>query len=311
MNDKISVIIPVYNVELYLNKCLQSIIGSTYSNLEIILINDGSPDNCDKLCKEWELKDNRIIYIKKENGGVCSARNLGLDKATGNYIAFVDADDYISPFMYERLYTLMIDNEADLVICGRTRILEDRIVNYKDTGIQIFSGKNVNMQNLSCQFDLNISMNKLYKKTLFKNLRFPLNMTYAEDLFIVPDILSKAQKIVYTSEGLYYYVERKNSASFTLNEKKLLNDICAKQKLLNYLISNHANCSIAFDWLFAAYTNLYNNSNSFRTKIKAWIFYAKFYRIHFKWSICHAKASIFLVLPSLYNWIKRNSILTL
>lgn len=168
MNDKISVIIPVYNVELYLNKCLQSIIGSTYSNLEIILINDGSPDNCDKLCKEWELKDNRIIYIKKENGGVCSARNLGLDKATGNYIAFVDADDYISPFMYERLYTLMIDNEADLVICGRTRILEDRIVNYKDTGIQIFSGKNVNMQNLSCQFDLNISMNKLYKNSIQK-----------------------------------------------------------------------------------------------------------------------------------------------
>ena len=212
MKDKISVIIPVYNVELYLNKCLQSITGSTYSNLEIILINDGSPDNCDKLCKEWELKDNRIIYIKKENGGVSSARNLGLDKATGNYIAFVDADDYISPFMYERLYTLMIDNEADLVICGRTRILEDKIVNYKDTGIQIFSEKNVNMQNLSCQFDLNISMNKLYKKTLFKDLRFPLNMTYAEDLFIVPDILSKAQKIVYTSEGLYYYVERRSSA---------------------------------------------------------------------------------------------------
>lgn len=168
MKDKISVIIPVYNVELYLNKCLQSITGSTYSNLEIILINDGSPDNCDKLCKEWELKDNRIIYIKKENGGVSSARNLGLDKATGNYIAFVDADDYISPFMYERLYTLMIDNEADLVICGRTRILEDKIVNYKDTGIQIFSGKNVNMQNLSCQFDLNISMNKLYKKLYSK-----------------------------------------------------------------------------------------------------------------------------------------------
>ena len=189
MKDKISVIIPVYNVELYLNKCLQSITGSTYSNLEIILINDGSPDNCDKLCKEWELKDNRIIYIKKENGGVSSARNLGLDKATGNYIAFVDADDYISPFMYERLYTLMIDNEADLVICGRTRILEDKIVNYKDTGIQIFSEKNVNMQNLSCQFDLNISMNKLYKKTLFKDLRFPLNMTYAEDLFIVKNSL--------------------------------------------------------------------------------------------------------------------------
>lgn len=173
-------------------------------------------------------KDNRIIYIKKENSGVCSARNLGLDKATGNYIAFVDADNYIFPFMYERLYILMIDNETDLVICGHTRILEDKIVNYKDTGIEIFSGKNVNMSNLSCQFDLNISMNKLYKKTLFKDLRFPLNMTYAEDLFIVPDILSKTQKIVYTSEELYYYVERRNSASFTLNEKKLLNDICAK-----------------------------------------------------------------------------------
>ena len=204
MNDKISVIIPIYNVEAYLNKCLQSIADQTYSNLEIILINDGSPDGCDKLCKEWEQKDSRIIYIKKENGGVCSARNLGLDKATGNYIAFVDADDYISPLMYEKLYTLMVDNKADLVICGRTRILEGRTVTYKNTGMQIFSGKNVNMQNLSCQFDLNICMNKLYKKSLFKDLRFPSNMTYAEDLFIVPDILDNAQKIVYTAEGLYY-----------------------------------------------------------------------------------------------------------
>ena len=311
MNDKISVIIPIYNVEAYLNKCLQSIADQTYSNLEIILINDGSPDGCDKLCKEWEQKDSRIIYIKKENGGVCSARNLGLDKATGNYIAFVDADDYISPLMYEKLYTLMVDNKADLVICGRTRILEGRTVTYKNTGMQIFSGKNVNMQNLSCQFDLNICMNKLYKKSLFKDLRFPSNMTYAEDLFIVPDILDNAQKIVYTAEGLYYYVERGNSASFTLNEKKLMNDICAKQKLLNYLISNHANCSIAFDWLFAAFTNLYNNSKSFCTKVKAWVYYAKFYWFHFKWSICHVKASIFLVLPSLYNRIKRNKILAI
>ena len=205
----------------------------------------------------------------------------------------------------------MVINKADLVICGRTRILEGRTVTYKNTGIQIFSGKNVNMQNLSCQFDLNICVNKLYKKSLFKDLRFPSNMTYAEDLFIVPDILNKTQKIIYTAEGLYYYVERGNSASFTLNEKKLMNDICAKQKLLNYLISNHANCSIAFDWLFAAYTNLYNNSKSFRTKVKAWVYYAKFYWLHFKWSICHVKASIFLVLPSLYNWIKRNPILAI
>lgn len=307
MNEKISVIVPIYNVEPYLDKCLQSIVSQTYSNLEIILINDGSPDGCDKLCKEWERKNSRIIYIRKENAGVCSARNLGLDKATGDYIAFVDADDYISPLMYERLYALLVNNGADLVICGRTRVLGNRTVNYKDTGLQVFSGGCVNMQKLSCQFDLNICTNKLYKKSLFDSLRFPLGMTYAEDLFIVPDLLSRAKKVVYTSEGLYYYVERGDSASFILNKGKLLNDICAKQKLLDFLISCHADCTIAFDWLFAAHVKLYSGSESFRTKVKAWMCYVRFFFRHFPWSIYHAKASIFLVTPNVYIWIKKTN----
>lgn len=307
MSEKISVIVPIYNAERYLDKCLQSIVEQTYSNLEIILVNDGSFDGCDKLCRKWERKDSRIIYIRKKNAGVCSARNLGLDKATGNYIAFVDADDYISPLMYEKLYALMINNGVDLVICGRTRVLGNRTVNYKDTGLQAFSGRCVNMRKLSCQFDLNICMNKLYKKSIFDSLRFPLGMTYAEDLFIVPDLLSRAEKVIYTSEGLYYYVERGDSASFTLNKDKLLNDICAKQKLLYFLISCHADCTIAFDWLFAAHVKLYSESGSFCAKIKAWISYTRFYLRHFPWSIWHAKASIFLVTPGVYIWIKSNN----
>lgn len=307
MSEKISVIIPIYNVASYLDKCLQSIVKQTYSNLEIILVNDGSTDNCDDICKAWEQKDNRFIYIYKKNGGVCSARNLGLDHATGNYVAFVDADDYLSPFIYERLHTLMTEYQADLAICGRTRILEDKMINYKDTDLQIFSNGCVDMRKLSCQFDLNISTNKLYKMELFKSIRFPLGMTYAEDLFIVPDLLRKAKKVIYISEGLYYYVERGGSASFTLNRSKLLNDICAKQKLLDFLISCHADCTIAFDWLFAAHTKLYYGSDSFRTKFKAWTYYARFYLQHFLWSICHAKAFIFLVTPNLYIWIKNNN----
>ena len=114
----ISVIVPVYNVENYLPRCLDSIINQTYTNLEILLVDDGATDNSGKLCDEYAQKDNRIRVFHKENGGVSSARNMGLDNATGEYIAFVDSDDYIDKCMYEIMLNSSVQNNADIVVCG-------------------------------------------------------------------------------------------------------------------------------------------------------------------------------------------------
>ena len=116
-NVKISIIVPVYKVEKYLDKCVNSIVGQTYKNLEIILVDDGSPDNCPAMCDEWAQKDSRIKVIHKKNGGLSSARNAGLDACTGDYIGFVDSDDWIEPDMYEYLLNIGMKNNADVSRC--------------------------------------------------------------------------------------------------------------------------------------------------------------------------------------------------
>ena len=122
MNELISIIIPIYNVEKYLHCCINSVIRQTYKNLEIILIDDGSPDNCGKICDEYAKKDNRIKVIHKENGGLSSARNAGLDIAKGEYISFVDSDDYVAENFIEKLYKLCKENDADIAECDFYRI---------------------------------------------------------------------------------------------------------------------------------------------------------------------------------------------
>ena len=135
---KISVIIPVYKVEKYLDKCVESIVNQTYKNLEIILVDDGSPDNCPAMCDEWAEKDERIRVIHKENGGVSSARNAALEVATGDYIGFVDSDDWIELDMYEYLVSLILDNDAQIAI-----IYDMLRRNYSKVGIYKYDAFNV------------------------------------------------------------------------------------------------------------------------------------------------------------------------
>ena len=124
MQPLISVIVPIYKVEEYLYKCVKSILAQTYTNLEIILVDDGSPDNCPAICDEFAAKDSRVTVVHKKNGGVSSARNVGLDTATGEYIGFVDGDDYIEPTMYETLYKYIVDNNTDVSVIN-CRIVDE------------------------------------------------------------------------------------------------------------------------------------------------------------------------------------------
>ena len=296
--ELISIIVPIYNTSAYLNRCISSIVQQTYHNLEILLINDGSTDQSESICLEWARKDNRILYISQTNKGVCSARNLGLSRAKGDYIGFIDSDDYIAHNMYESLYNLMKKNNCDLAICGRTRVIGNQVLKYSHTGTLIFNHGQIDIGLLSCQFDLNICTNKLYCYKFWEKLRFPEHMTFAEDLFIVPDILSLSEKTVYTSEGLYYYLERNDSASFTLNEKKAINDIQAKKKLYSFLQQKGVNSDIAFDWLFGAYTKGYKICHKKREEIKK--DYNKFFRRNIDQCLKKKKCILFLLCPFLY-----------
>lgn len=230
MIDLISIIVPIYNVENYLDKCIKSIISQTYNNLEIILVDDGSLDNCAEICDDYAEKDSRIVVIHKENGGLSSARNAGLKIAKGNYISFVDSDDYIYKEMIEHMLFVAVENAADIVICDYKTVYEDEKVNYEileqycDTGKIIDIGQN---ESQLAYFDdhkkrksLVVVWNKLYKKELLENIRFPEGRIH-EDEAVTYRLLYKAKKIMYIKNSYYFYLERKGSImASTFNKKR-------------------------------------------------------------------------------------------
>ena len=207
----ISIIVPIYKVEPYLRRCLDSIINQTYKNLEIILVDDGSPDNCPQICDEYATKDKRIIVIHKENGGLSDARNVGLDICKGEYISFVDSDDWIDKKYIEVLLDLAKKENADIAI--GENIQTNGVCNKPKniSKIQVFSSKDA----LNHLFSLNhiafiTSWGKLYKTELFFNLNFPIGK-FHEDEFTTYILFYRSAKIAYTSEVLYYYFRHTNS----------------------------------------------------------------------------------------------------
>ena len=212
MSEKISIIIPVYNVENYLKRCLESIVNQTYKNLEIILVDDGSTDNSGKICDEYKEKDKRIIVIHKENGGLSDARNAGIDIATGNYIGFIDSDDFADVRMYEILLNNLKSTNSDISICNLYKFSNEKEI-YKTEEIEkltVYDRKNFfeNMYN-----DLLVSVlawNKLYKKEIFSDIRYPKGKII-EDAAILHYIIGKCDKIVITNLELIYYFCRDNS----------------------------------------------------------------------------------------------------
>ena len=223
MNDLISVIIPVYNVEKYLEKCINSVINQTYKNLEIILVNDGSTDNCPNICDEFAKKDSRIRVIHKQNGGLSSARNAGLDIANGQYIGFVDSDDYIHTEMYQKLYEALISQNADLSICSYEEVTEKgkSIDGFSPIKDEILDANNALLKLNQEKFWYYVVVyTKLYNKNIFKDIRFP-ESKINEDQFIVHEVFYNCKKIVTIPNKLYYYVQR--NGSITKSKKTIKN----------------------------------------------------------------------------------------
>ena len=212
LNDKVSVIVPVYNVETYLTKCLDSLVNQTHKNLEIILIDDGSKDNSGKICESFAAKDERIIVIHQKNSGVSKARNVGLDKMTGNYIIFVDADDYLEFNAVEKLLNILIAENADIVFGEEKEVFKEKVKYVPRKEIEKYDTDSIKEIILLDKIQ-NYVWNRLYKAEIWDNIRFPENLVY-EDLYIMPSACIKAKKIVYRCEPVYYY-NKMNAGSIT------------------------------------------------------------------------------------------------
>lgn len=213
---QISVIVPIYKVEKYLKECVDSILAQTYQNFELILVDDGSPDSCPAMCDEFAKQDSRVVVIHKENGGLSDARNAGLDIARGEYIGFVDSDDYISPIMYETLMNRILSDKSELAICEYVRVSEsgDRLSNHELSHIthsRCYSPKEFIME-LFLPYGINyvVTVNKLYRKDIFNELRFPVGKQH-EDEFIIHHVITQCNNISYIEDGLYYYRQREES----------------------------------------------------------------------------------------------------
>lgn len=216
----ISIIVPVYNIRGYIEKCIQSIIGQTYTNLEILLVDDGSTDDSGKICERFALQDDRITVLHKSNGGLSDARNYAIDRANGDLLAFVDGDDWVHPQMYELMAGIMKRENADIVTCwfeqedtdfARRRYTTDDLDVRQFTGAEALS---------DIETPLVVAWNKLYKREIFDDIRYPKGKLH-EDEFIIHRIFYKCRKVVVISQALYFYTIRNGSIVAQMTPKRI------------------------------------------------------------------------------------------
>ncbi|WP_435645152.1 glycosyltransferase family 2 protein [Butyricicoccus porcorum] len=238
MNDLISVVVPVYNIEQYIDKCISSILNQTYRNLEVILVDDGSPDNCPMICDAWAVKDNRITVIHKENGGLSDARNAGMAASSGKYIAFVDGDDYIEVELYQRLLQAIQNNNAQIAICSiRKEWSDGKTELFGDQDFHIYEADD-GLRALIQEEIRQVVWNKLYIRDMVKNIPFAVGK-YHEDEFWSYQVIGEVTRIVKIDYVGYCYMQRDNSIMGENFSLKRLDAIEAKRQRQEYLENNH------------------------------------------------------------------------
>ena len=219
--DKISVIVPAYNCQDTIERCINSIQKQTFNNLEIIIVNDGSSDNTEAKIKELQDKDSRIIAISIPNGGVSHARNTGIDKASGDFITFVDSDDYIDEEMYECLYNLIKEYNVQIAHCSYKNIDGEIVVPVGDTGKIIVQNHDEAIKCLlSGKLFAGGNWNKLYKKELFSHIRFDERIRINEDVLVNFELLDLVEKSVFVDKAFYSYVVNNSSATHSINNNE-------------------------------------------------------------------------------------------
>lgn len=231
MDDLLSIIIPIYNTEVFLERCIQSVCRQTYKNLEIILIDDGSTDNSGKLCDLYAMKDYRIRVIHQENLGVSAARNIGLEIARGEYITFVDSDDYVEADMFQKLLVFQKSSNAEIVSCT-FRNEEYQKIKEENGPIVIFNKEEAISDMLCCK-NITYSVScKIFKKTVIENLKFCTDCSHNEDLLFCYQAILNSENIVHISENLYIYCANRNSATRVPFNHKRITAIDAQEFIL-------------------------------------------------------------------------------
>ena len=229
----LSVIVPVYKVERWLNRCVESIVSCDVARMEVILVDDGSPDMCPTLCDEWERRDNRIKVVHKKNGGLSDARNAGLDIAQGKYVTFVDSDDYLERNPYaELLDTLERNNDIDIIeysVREHASSKKEHLLKLDDR--YYYTAHHYWLNGMA--YAHSYAWNKIYKRELFRSIRFPVGVVY-EDMHTLPLLLSKAQLVVTSSAGLYNYQWNSKGITATSSGKEMKMLLSAHLKQIDY-----------------------------------------------------------------------------
>lgn len=251
---KLSIIVPVYNVEPYLRRCIDSILAQTFTDFELILVDDGSPDNCPAICDEYAEKDSRIVVIHKENGGQADARNAGLDIAKGEFIGFVDSDDFIHRQTYEIALKIAEKYNADIVQWPWIEFFSlNEISVDMDSSSTVTVQEIINESNIAESYypkicyKVNAAVwNKLYVREIFDNIRFPKGLIY-EDFHVTLPTLDAAKKLVFIEEKLYYYYQRPESTMHETYSPKCFSACLVLSKHIEYFLKkkNTLQCNYA------------------------------------------------------------------
>lgn len=207
----ISIIIPVYNVEAYIEECLDSVLAQTYKELEVILVDDGSTDKSSEICDQYASLDNRIHVLHQENQGLSDARNSGMAFAKGEYVTFIDSDDYIAPDMMELLYNNMKKENAQISICGAWLAYETHLEKRQKDDVYLKMDRREALRKMLDfgYYDLS-AWGKLYRTELLQGIKFP-SRKICEDMYVIPEVIAKAECVVYDSTPKYYYRQRQGS----------------------------------------------------------------------------------------------------
>ena len=272
----ISIIVPIYKVEEYLDKCIESIVDQTYNNLEIILVDDGSPDNCPKMCDKWAKRDNRILVIHKENGGVCSARNSGLKKAKGKWIAFIDSDDWVEKEYIKELYDCASRKKSSIVASGYCRIAEHSKEYINNSGNMVeLNAREFLIKILNPQTGMGFCATKLYKKEIIENMFFDSTLVVGEDAVFNTKLVKKIDRAVVYKRALYNYRSNLDSAvrkydvnyikkytNSMENMKKYINDNYSDDRILEADLANY----IVYHLMLICVNYCYNPQNNNKRK---------------------------------------------
>lgn len=272
----ISIIVPIYNMEQYLDRCIQSIIGQTYSNLEILLINDGSTDHSASICTNYVIQDSRIRLLNQSNMGLSAARNRGIHEAKGEYFMFVDSDDFIHPQMVEILFNTIIRYSSTIAVCDFQKFNENNMPDISllklgvlSHDIMQYTGKEA----LSLLFKMNkeyitftVSWNKIYHRSIFEGLDYPEGKIH-EDEFLAYQLLYRAETITYIKQELYYYFQREDSIMGQGFSEKTFYRTLAYKERAEFCIANQIyvrDAILSYLWEYQSYINQFREKYAMR-----------------------------------------------